>query len=121
MVEVLNKNTKQGNIKQFMFNHVPLEAWSDKSKGGGIGGGEKDRLSGVKHEKKDQESVRTRSNIRKTKGVKNLGGNKKPRGAKSKTGKKPVVGESDSSQEDIRTHFHPLKRSEEVWDSPGNS
>ena len=121
MVEVLNKNTMQGSIKKFTFNRVPFEAWPAKSKGGGKGGGEKDRLSGVRHGTKDHKLDRTRSNIRKTKGNKNLGGNKKLKGAKSKAGKKPAVGESDSSQWDIRNHFRSLARPEEIWISPGNS
>ena len=120
-MEVLNKNTIQGSIKKFTINRVPFEAWSAKSKGGGKGGGEKDRLSGARHGTKDHKSDRTRSNIRKTKGIKNLGGNKKLKGAKSKAGKEPAVGESDSSQRDIRNHFRSLTRPEEVWISPGNS
>ena len=92
-----------------------------KSKGGDEGGGEKDRLGGVKHGTKDPKSDETRSNCRKTKGSKKLGGTKKPKGAKSKAGKEPAVGESASSQGSIKKHFQPITRPEEICNSPGNS
>ena len=120
-VEVLRKNTKQGSIKFYTTNVAPFGALKTKSMGGANGGGENERLSGVKDVTKDQKSDRPRSNIRKTWGFKKMGGNKKNKGAKSKAGKEPAGGRSDSSQGIIGDYFRSLTRPEETWNSPGNS